>query len=254
MKRLTIPLIIALVVLTFMWVKKTTQYQPLEGTVIVGTTADFPPFAFRDNNDEIVGFDIDVVKEAIKRLDMQIDLLDRPFSMLLPLIQMGHIHIIAAGMTPSEERKKNIDFTQPYLTENPLMVISLKKNPINSLEELKNKDIIVNAGYTADMYMSKIPNMNIIRLAKTSDAFAALEQNKGYAFVTAAITTHPYFKTVKDIKSKFNIFTIQDTDETTALGISKKLPKQFYDKIQKALDDMESDGTIKALKQKWLVP
>ena len=76
---------------------------------------------------------------------------------------------------------------------------------VTSLEELKGKDVIVNTGYTADLYMSKIPDINLIRLTKVADALAALEQGKGYAFVTAAFTFQPY---IKDGKERFNYFRI----------------------------------------------
>lgn len=254
MKKVFIALTVAIFAIAIIWYKKTSQYKPLENTIIVGTSADFPPFSFRDKNDEIVGFDIDIIKEISKRIGMEVDLNDRPFSMLLPQIQIGQIHIIAAGMTPTEERKKNVNFTKPYLSGNPLLIISLAKNPpISSLEDLKGKDIIVNTGYTADIYMSKLPGINIIRLSKVADAFAALEQGKGYAFVTASFTVNPYLKSYEQYKDKFNIFKIKETDESIALGVSKKLPDEFFEKIQKTLDQMEADGTLYALKQKWQV-
>ena len=98
--------------------------------------------------------------------------------------------------------------------------------------------------------MSKLPDINLIRLAKVVDALTALEQGKGDAFVTASFTLQPY---VKDGKDRFNYFRILETDEQSALAISKKLPEDFAKKVQDALDSMEADGTLTALKQKWEV-
>lgn len=253
MKKFLIPLLLiagAFVALT--WYRSTDQYKPLENTLIVGTSADYPPFSFRDKDLSIVGFDIDVVKEVAKRLSMQTDIQDKPFGMLLPQIEMGQVHAIAAGMTPTPERAKRVYFSKPYLQSNPLLVVSLAQNPpLTSLEDLKGKDVIVNTGYTADTYMSKIPDINLIRLGKFADAIAALEHGKAYAFVTAAFTLQPYLKEHDKEKTKFNIFRIQETDEETSLALSKKLPAEFLQKVQKVLDDMESDGTLAALRQKW---
>lgn len=252
MKKIFITLLLALTTFTLvLWYRKTTDYKPLEKILIVGTTADFPPFSFRDKDNAIVGFDIDVIKEIGKRIAMEIDLQDRPFGLLLPQIELGQIHAIAAGMTPTEERAKRVTFTKPYLAGNPLLVATLAHHPaVKSLEDLKGKDVIVNTGYTADFYMSKIPNINLIRLTKVADALAALEQGKGYAFVTASFTLQPY---VKDGKDRFNYFRIEETEESSALALSKKLPQEFVTRVQNALDSMEADGTLDALKKKWEV-
>lgn len=255
MKRIIVSVVlIGASLLALTWYRSIREYKPLDSTLIVGTSADFVPFSFRDKNLDIVGFDIDIAKEVAKRIDMQIDIQDKPFGMLLPQMEMGQIHMIAAGMTPTEERAKRVHFTNPYLTGNPLLVVTLAKNPpVDNLEDLKGKDVIVNTGYTADTYMSKIPGVNLIRLGKVADAIAALEHGKGYAFVTASYTLQPYLKETGKDKTEFNIFTIQETDEKNALAISKKLPDEFFKKVQKALDDMEADGTLTALKQKWEV-
>lgn len=252
MKRILIALLLGLITFTtIFWYRRTGDYKPLGKTLIVGTSADFPPFSFRDKDNNIVGFDIDVIKEVTKRLDMDLDLTDRPFALLLPQIELGQIHAIAAGMTPTTERAKRVTFTKPYLAGNPLLFVTLAKQPqINSIEDLKGKEVIVNTGYTADLYLSKIPEIKLIRLTKVADALAALEQGKGYAFASAAFSLQPY---VKDDKERFNYFRFEEADESSALALSKKLPQEFADRVQKVLDDMESDGTLDALRKKWEV-
>lgn len=254
MKKTIISILIAAAAFSFIWFRKTTQIKPLEEVLIVGTSADFPPFSFRDENNEIVGFDIDVIKEVTKRLNMKIDLQDKPFGTLLPQLQLGQIHIIAAGMTATEERKKNVNFSKPYLTGNQLLVINLaQKYPaINSFEELKGKEVIVNTGYTSDIYMSKFPEINLVRLPKVTDALAALEQDKAFAYVTSDLSLKPYLKELQD-KNKYNIFKINETDENTALAVAKSLPEEFLNKINNILDSMQVDGTLDALKLKWKV-
>ena len=69
-------------------------------TVIVGTNSEFPPFSFREG-DDIIGFDIDVIQEVLKRLNKEIIYKDMPFDALIPEIQVGNIHIIAAGHDPN---------------------------------------------------------------------------------------------------------------------------------------------------------
>jgi polar amino acid transport system substrate-binding protein len=235
----------------FLWFRQTSDAQPLGDTLLVGTSADFPPFSFIGSDDSIDGFDIDIIKEVAKRLNMKIKIQDRPFDMLIPQIELGQIHVIAAGMTPTPERAKRVRFSKVYLTSNPLLMVTRAGDPvINDLEDLKGKEVIVNTGYTADLFMSDKPDVKLLRLPKVADALIALEQGKADAFITASFTLKPYL--TEDDK-RFNIVQMKETDEQDALAFSMLLPQDFVDKAQKALDDMEAEGTMTALKEKWKV-
>jgi arginine/lysine/histidine transporter system substrate-binding protein len=131
-----------------LWYRAKTRVttSPTLETIIVGTNAEFPPFSFRDN-DSITGFDIDVITEVFKRLDKKFTLKDLPFDALIPEIQIGNTQVIAAGITPTEERAQQALFTKPHLTGNPLVIISLKNGqPLTSLADLIGKDVVVNEG------------------------------------------------------------------------------------------------------------
>lgn len=252
MKKTFVTLLFALVALTFVfWYRKTSDFKPLGNTLIVGTSSDYPPFSFRDLDNQIVGFDIDVVKEVGKRLNKNIDLQDRPFGTLLPQLELGQIHIIASGMTPTPERAKRVLFTKTYLSANPLLIVTAPQSARpTSLDDLKGKDVIVNTGFAADLYMSTLPDINLIRLPKVADALNALDQGKAYAFVTASFSLQPY---IKDDKEKYAYLRLEETDEQNALALSKALPADFVASVQSALDAMQADGTLDALKQKWAV-
>ena len=250
-KLLAALIIIALGVSAFFWFRKTSEAKPLGNTLIVGTSADFPPFSFRGSDDSIVGFDIDVIKEVAKRLTMDVELQDKPFTMLIPQIELGQIHVIAAGMTPTPERAKRVRFSKVYLSSNPLLIVTRSTDPqITELEGLKGKEVIVNTGYFADLFMSDKPGIELLRLPKVADAIIALEQGKGDAFVTASFTLKPF---VPEGDTRFNTTKLQETDEQNALAFSLLLPDDVVEKAQNALDAMEADGTLEALKGKWNV-
>lgn len=219
-----------------------------DSVLIVGTNAEYEPFSFIENN-EIVGFDIDVITEVANRLGKKIEFKDMPFDALLPKIQFGDIQIIAAGLTATPEKAKKILFTKPYLTGDPLVVISLAKNPVvTSLKDLDGKEVVVNEGYTADLYMSTIPGPLIKRLATPAEGFLALTSGGVYAFVAAQSSVKPYFE--KYGTQKFNIFVFDGAQDNYSFAISKHYPDLLV-LVQKALDAMEQDGTIAFFKQKW---
>lgn len=86
-------------------------------TIIVGTNTERAPFSFKEN-DTIVGFDIDVISEAVKRLNKKIIVKDILFNALITEVQLGNIYVIAAGITPNPDDVKRALFTQPHFISN----------------------------------------------------------------------------------------------------------------------------------------
>ena len=216
-------------------------------TLVVGTSADYPPFAFVQD-DKVVGFDIDIIQEVAKRLHKKIDIQDMPFTTLIPLLQLGKIQVIASGMTETLERSARVLFTKPYLTGDQLIVITLAGNPVSSLSELKGKEVIVNDGYTADLYMSKIEGPELKRLKTPAEAFLALKAGRGFAYVTARNTVKPFFDQYG--QQDFALFAIPDSRENVSLAVSKKYP-ELVPMLQNVLDTMQQDGTLTTLQEKW---
>lgn len=232
---------------TKFWQKKVTRTIN-ETNLIVGTAAEFPFFEFI-KNDEIVGFDIDLVNAVAERLGKKVVLKDMPFTTLIPQIQQGSIHMIAAGLTPTPERAREMLFTKPYLEADSLVVVSLAKNPkINSLDDLKGKTVIVNEGFSAERYMSTLEGIDLKRLPTVADAFLSLQSGRAYAFVVAENSIKPFFKQYP--QTDFSLFIIPNTNEKTAFAVSKKYP-ELLEKVQKILDDLHQEGFIENLKKKW---
>jgi len=253
MKKASLLIIIALILATsaIVWKKankKIISTSDIE-TIIVGTNAEFQPFSFKEN-DVITGFDIDIITQALTRLGKQMVIKDMPFDALLPEIQLGNIHVIAAGITPTEERAKRALFTRPHLTSDSLVIITPKNKSLVSLDDLKNKTVVVNEGYVSDSFMSEQPGINTLRLssAAVSDGMLALESGRADAFVTALNPMKPYF--AKYDSNEFSITAIPGTEESSALAISKHYP-ELRSSLQRTLDRMEEDGTLAILKKKW---
>jgi len=219
----------------------------IEDTIIVGTNAEFAPFTFV-KNDIVVGFDIDVITEVAKRLGKKIEIKDMPFDILIPEIQRGSIHVIAAGLTPTPKKEKVVRFSTCYFSDDPLTIISLKSNPLRTIEELTDKDVIVNDGYTADFYMSEIKGPNLKRLPTPATAFQALQSGRADAFVTALSTTSPYFRQYGS--NQFEITPIKDTEERYAIAVAPSYA-DLVPLINNVLDAMMKDGTIDQLKKRW---
>lgn len=215
--------------------------------ILVGTSADFPPFSFIEN-DQIVGFDIDLINEIGRRLQQEIEIKNMPFGTLLPTLQLGQIQVIAAGLSATVERAKHVLFTTPYLDNNPFVIVSLAANPVKDISDLYNQEVIVNEGYTADIYLSNIDKFNLKRLKTPAEAFLALKSGRAKAFVTAQDTVAPFFAQYD--ANDFNLVEIPNTSENTSLAFAPQYP-QLRQKIQAVLDEMQNDGTLSEIKQRW---
>jgi len=252
-KQIFIVILIMLIASSFyIWrsVKKKGDKAVLPETVIVGTNAEYPPFTFIKNN-QIAGFDIDVAKEAFKRINKKIIIKDMSFKALIPSIQLGQVQVIAAGMTATPDRAKHVLFTKPYVVGDRLLIINLAKDaPFRNVDELSGKKVIVDEGYTADLYMSKIKGPILQRFPSPAQSFLALQSGRAQAYVIAESSARLFFE--KYGEENYNHVPIEGTEETYSLTISKKYP-QILDKIQEALSSMEKDGTLQKLKVKWKI-
>jgi len=236
----------------FIWrsIKKTGPGTITTQTIIIGTNAEYPPFTFIQN-DTIVGFDIDIAKEVFRRLKIKTEVKDMSYTSLIPALQLDKVHVLAAGMTATPERAQQVIFTNPYLKNDPLLVISLSKNTlINSVDELTGKNIVVDEGYTSDRYMSNVPGIQLQRTTSPVQGFLVLRSGRADAYVIARSSAQQFLQ--KYGEKEFNIFEIPDekAKESYSLAISKKHP-ELATKIQKTLNEMQSDGTIQKLRTKW---
>lgn len=228
---------------------KQRTIKPDSTLLIVGTNAEFPPFEYIEN-DKLIGLDIDLLREIAKRMGKRVEFKDMPFSTLISQLQMGGVHLIAAGLTPTKERAEHVLFSKNYVQGEPLVIVTLAtRTPLKTIEDLKAKDVIVNDGFTAASYLSSFPEITLKRLPTVADAFLALTSQRGDAFVTAYNTIKPFFDQYGS--EKFMATPIEGTHEPAAFAISKKHP-ELVEQINIILKDMEEDGSLEAFKRKWL--
>ncbi len=112
------------------------SFMPIDGNIVIpdtigivsldklklGTNAAFPPFEYVDG-DKIVGFDIEMGKRIASDAGASLEIVDMAFDSLIPALQSGTIDFIAAGMSVNEERKQNVDFSDPYYASKQVIII-----------------------------------------------------------------------------------------------------------------------------------
>lgn len=245
-KTMIIPLLILASICVFL-VSCSGLSATKDETLIVGTNAEYPPYTFIDKG-EIVGFDIDIAKEVCKRLGKTIKIRDVPFDGLLSELLLKRVDFIAAGMTKTDERAKKVAFTQPYYSDDLLVIVSRQDNPVKSIQEFSGKKIVVNEGYTADLFASGLKDIEILRLPAPADALMAINSKRADAFITARSTAVDFTKDGNAMH--YVIAPIEHVSDGVSLVVSKDNPA-LLNELNSALNEMKTDGTIEQLKSKW---
>lgn len=228
---------------------KTPANKNSSDELIVGSSVNFPPFEFKEEG-VFKGFDIDMLNEIGKILNKKIIIKDVAFDTLLLEAQAGSIQVIASGMTPTAERAEKVLFTKPYVgTDDPLVCVMLAPNNMSKIEDLYGKEVLACNGHTAEFHLKKHPEIHLKTLETIGEAFLALNSNRAFGFVLAQNLLIPFF--AKYGKENYNVFDLNILDPS-ALGISKHHP-ELLEPIQKALDQLDTNGTLQKLKTKWHV-
>ena len=121
--------------------------------LLMVTEATFPPYEYRDGK-EIVGIDPDIVRELAKAANRELVIEDMSFDSIIAAVQSGKADIAASGITVTEDRKKKINFTVPYVTAQQVIIVQ-KTSTIQGAEDLKGKRIGVQHGTTGDSYVTE---------------------------------------------------------------------------------------------------
>ncbi|MBU3129618.1 transporter substrate-binding domain-containing protein [Clostridium tagluense] len=220
-----------------------------KGKIVIGTSADYPPYEFHKSiqgKDTIVGFDIEIAKEVAKDLGVKLEIKDMKFDGLLAALETGNIDFVAAGMTPTEERKKNVDFSKTYYTAIQCVVIrSEDAGSIKSLGDLKSKKVGVQKGAVQEqLAKEQLTTSEIKPLGKVSDLILSLNTKK----VDAVIVELPVAKAYVNQNSSLTLSKVQlkTKEEGSAVAV-KKDNEELVGSINTTITKLIKDKTIDKL-------
>nr|4ZV1_A Chain A, AncQR [synthetic construct]4ZV2_A Chain A, AncQR [synthetic construct] len=227
------------------------HHHHMRGTLRVGTEATFPPFGFKDENGKLVGFDIDLAKAIAKKLGVKVEFKPMDFDGIIPALQSGKIDVVIAGMTITEERKKQVDFSDPYFEAGQAIVVKKGNDSIKSLEDLKGKKVGVQLGSTSEQHVKKVAKDAGVKVKKFdnfSEAFQELKSGRVDAVVTDNAVALAYVKQNPNAGVKI----VGETFSGEPYGIAvRKGNSELLEKINKALEEMKKDGTYDKIYEKW---
>jgi len=224
-----------------------------KGYIVVGTSADFPPFEMVDEKGEIVGLDIDIAKKIAEKLGVKLVIRDIKFEGLIPALLSGDVDLVIAGMTITEERAKAVDFSIPYFEADQAVIVLKDRTDINSVEDLAGKKIGVQEGTTGDFWVTdnlvkkgKVKEEDVKRYGKFT--VALLELKKGG--IDAVVMDKPAAEMYVKLDNSLKVAVVIKTGEKYGIAV-KKGNKDLLDLINKVLEELIKSGEMEKLIKKW---
>ncbi len=219
-----------------------------EGKLIMATNAAFAPYEYYDG-DTIVGIDAEIAAEVASRLNLKLEIQDVAFDSIIAGVQSGKYDIGCAGMTITDERLQSVNFTTPYATGIQSIIVK-EGSEITDIDTLIDGDYIVGVqqGTTGDLYMSDdIGDDRIDRYNNGADAILALNNGNVDAVV---IDNQPALALV-EANEGLIILETPYTEEEYAMAVNKD-NTELLNEINRVLAEMEADGTIDAIIEKYI--
>ena len=230
------------------------------GVLKVGTSAEYSPYEFHkvvDGEDKIVGFDDFIVQEIAKDMGVKVEYKDMDFDGLLGALQADKVDIVLAGMTPNEERKKSVDFSEIYYTNSNVCIVAKgKEDSIKSSDDLKKLKVGVQKGTTqADYVTGDLGITNATQLKKIPDLMLELQNGKIDVIVTGKAVAQINVKNYKNVAIG-NTTVGDEVAETAAAAIKKSDDKvdntAFLKSVNDTIATLEKEGKIDEFMQEAL--
>ena len=216
------------------------------GVLTMGTNATFPPYEYKDG-DDVVGIDAEIAQALADKLGLQLEIVDMDFDSLVASVQSGKIDMSLAGMTVTEERKQNVDFTDSYATGVQVIIVK-EDSDIASADDLEGKLIGVQQGTTGHLYCADdFGEENVIPYANGATAVQALLQGK----VDCVVIDQEPAKAFVEANEGLKILETAYTTEDYAAAVSKDNPA-LTAALNKALQELKDDGTIQGILDKYI--
>lgn len=214
--------------------------------VVVGTNPEFPPFEFVGNDGKIDGYDVALMNEVGKRAGFEVEWKSMDFDALIMAMETGGIDVAISGMTATEERKKQVDFSDTYFNASQVMIVKTDNDTIKTFQDLKGKNVGVQQGTTGDLMISEgdsaciVEGVTVKRMNKGADAVLDLINGGVDAVV---IDQNPAEEFVKANEGKIKVVTDEAANEEYAIAIPKS-KQELKEAINGALKEMKEDGTL----------
>jgi arginine/lysine/histidine transporter system substrate-binding protein len=235
-------------ILTLVLMAACGQSNNEEKVLKMATSADFAPFESRNTSGAIEGFDIDLANYIANELGYKLEIEDMKFDGLIGALQTNRVDIVLAGMSATEKRDKNVDFSIAY-NHSGEMFITLKDSSIKTLDDLKGATLGVQLGTIQEEGAKKLQETTDFEIKPLDNAATLIQE-----LLTKRIDVAYLDKVVATGYMKEQDLSGFDDPTTSSPGMAVAFPEgsDLIDDVNKVLTKMKENGKLKELEEKWL--
>lgn len=207
----------------------------------------YPPFNFIDENDEFQGFDVDISNEIAGRLGVEANFIATKWDGLIGGLKADKFDIIISQMTVTEERKKSVDFTDPYVISGSVLITREETNDITKLEDIKGKNVGVGGGTTFEEVANTVDGAEVKLYKAVGDYIQDLTNKRLDVIINDQLLISYNIK-----EQNLPIKISSDILNKDEIGMAvNKGNEDFIEQVNKALSEMKEDGTYTEIYKKW---
>lgn len=209
--------------------------------LVVATSPDFPPFESLEGG-EVVGIEVDILKKVAEKMGMELDIQQMDFDSVIPGVQAGKFDVGMSGITVTDKRKENVDFSSVYFMAAQAIVVTADSG-ITGKADLEGKKVSVQTGTTAEEYCMG-NGYEVLAFTANNDAAAALTSGKVDAWVVdneVALAMAP--------ELGLTVLDEAMTSEPYAFAFQKG--SELVTPFNEALDALLSDGAVEQIFQQY---
>ena len=220
-----------------------------EKVLRVATNPTFAPFEFqKEGSSEFAGFDMDLIRALGKQMGYKVEIQNMGFDALIPALNSGNIDVAIAGMSITEERKKAVEFSEPYYTSGLIVMVDKDNNQIKSIEDLKGKRIACQIGTTGEKKSRTVADAQVNTFNTQSEASLELKNGGADAVINDVPVVDYYLAQGGSEVAK----TVGEVMEAEQYGIAvKKGNTQLIGEINKAMAELKANGEFDKIYKTW---
>lgn len=219
--------------------------------IAVATDATWPPMEYVDSNKEIIGFDIDLMKMVAEKGKFEVEFKNTAWDGIFAGLATGEYDAVISSVTITDERKKTMDFSLPYINAGQVLIVKQSTTGITRLSEMNGKSVGAQIGTTGAMEIDKIKGIEL----KTFDELGLAIEDLANGRIDGVVADTPiaadFVLQNEKYKDILKIVGEPFTDEYYGIAV-KKGNKEVLEKINKGLKIVLDEGIDKTLKDKWL--
>jgi len=223
------------------------------GVLRVANPQTSPPYSFRDENDEVLGFDVDFANEIGERMGLEIEFIQGTFDTFIPGLDTNRWDVVIAGQAITEERLEQVDFSHPYRVSSVTIFLNCDDPElanVHDLPDIAGRSIAVLAGSSDVERAESVPDAELLTYENATLAMTDLDLGRVDSYIGSR-----YVGTYVAEESGLNVCAsdAELTLEQNAMSFSKG-EEAFKAEMDRLVLEMAEDGTIAELSTKWFGP